>query len=85
MLNLIRVATKEGVLEVSEATLAKNALELDSTKISEVMTKKKEFIFVNSGITVGAALKVFETSGHSRLPVKKADKFVGILLLKDVV
>lgn len=85
LLNLIRVATKEGVLEVSEATLAKNALELDSTKISEVMTKKKEFIFVNSGITVGAALKVFETSGHSRLPVKKADKFVGILLLKDVV
>ncbi len=84
LLNLIRVATKEGVLEMSEAILAINALELDSTKIAEVMTKKKEFVYVNQGSTVEVALKIFKESGHSRLPVKNGDKFVGILLLKDI-
>lgn len=84
LLNLIRVATKEGVLEVQEATLAKNALELDSTKISEVMTKKKEFVQVLHSANVGQAKKIFKESGHSRLPVKQGSKFVGILLLKDI-
>lgn len=85
LVHLIKVATKEGVLDVSEATLARKALELDSTKISEVMTKKKAIISLNSHLSIIEAKKIFKESGHSRLPVKQGNKFTGVVLLKDII
>lgn len=82
--SLIKLARKEGVLENNEATLASNALDLDSTQVSKVMTKRKDVITIKSTSTIGQSFKLFQKHGFSRLPVKKDNKIIGVILLKDV-
>lgn len=82
--SMIKLARAEGVLEKNEATLASNALDLDSTQVSKVMTKRKDVITIKETATVSQAFKLFEKHGFSRIPVKRENKIVGIVLLKDI-
>lgn len=81
---LINLAKKEGVLDNNEATLARKALDLDSTTVSKVMTKRNKVIFIQKGASVSAALSLFKKHGLSRIPVKSEEGFIGLILLKDV-
>ena len=83
--SLISIAKKEGVIEENEAQLASYALDLDSTKVNMLMTKEEDIVFVNRNITVKGAKKVFLESGHSRILVKEKNKYVGIIILKDLL
>ncbi len=81
---MIDLANREGVLEKREATLAKNALDLDSSKIHNIMTSRKSVKTVSIEATISKALEIFAKTGHSRLPVTKKDIYVGVVLLKDI-
>ena len=81
---LISLAKTEGVLDNNEATLASKSLDLDSTPVSKIMTKKKDVISVDHSITVEDALKIFKKNGHSRIPVTKNNEFIGLIILKDI-
>ncbi len=83
--SLISIAKKEGVIEENEAQLASYALDLDSTKVNALMTKEKDIVFVNSNVKVKNAKKVFLKSGHSRILVKQKNKYLGIIILKDLL
>lgn len=82
---LLRLARKERVLEDNEATLALKALELDSMIVKSVMTPKNKIVSIDINTNKKTARKVYAESGHSRLLVKDGTKFVGILLLKDIL
>ncbi|MCK5945908.1 MAG: CBS domain-containing protein, partial [Mycoplasmataceae bacterium] len=72
------------VLEKNEATLAANALDLDSIIIKDIMVKKAGILSMKKGTKIDAALKLFKETGFSRIPVTHNNKFVGIVILKDI-
>lgn len=82
---LLRLARKERVLEDNEATLALKALELDSMIVKSVMTPKNKIVSIDINTNKKTARQVYAESGHSRLLVKDGNKYVGILLLKDIL
>lgn len=82
--SLIKIAKKEGVLEKDEAELAVNALDLDSTTVAKILTKKTDIISVNNKATIGDALNIFKKYGFSRLPIWDGEKYSGLIILKDI-
>ena len=82
--DIIAIAKDEGVLEKNEATLAANALDLDSIIIKDIMVKKAGILSMKKGTKIDAALKLFKETGFSRIPVTHNNKFVGIVILKDI-
>ena len=81
----IDIASEEGVLEKREATLANNALDLDSTPLKGMYIPIKDVIFAKHNDSRETILKLFKKSGHSRLPIKKHGKLIGSLVLKDLI
>lgn len=82
----LKIASSEGVLEKREATLAANALDLDSKQVSRVYTRKKNVAYVNSDDSLAVVKHIFEETGYSRLPVKNSKgRFIGVVLLKDII
>ena len=82
---LLSLAKSEGVLDANEATLASKALDLDSTTLNSVITKKEDIVSIKSDATVGKALKLISKSGHSRIPVKENRTYIGLIILKDII
>ncbi|AWX42515.1 Putative Mg2+ and Co2+ transporter CorB [Metamycoplasma cloacale] len=82
--NFLTIANKEGVLETKESTMAQNALDLDSTKVSQHYIKLKDVDFVKSRTSLQEALDLFKSTNFSRLPVEKDGTFIGIIHLKDI-
>ena len=83
--DIIDIAKEEGVLEKNEATLAANALDLDSIKIKNIMTKKVNVLSIKKGASIEVAVKLFKKTGFSRIPVTHHGKFIGIIILKDLI
>ena len=81
----ISIASKEKVIEKSEATLANKALDLDSKKAQDVYTPNRNVIFINYKDSLSDIQKVFKKSGHSRVPVWKNGEYLGILFFKDII
>lgn len=81
---LLRLARKERVLDRDEATIAQRALDLDSKIVRSVMTKKDEIVWIGYDATISQAKEIFNTSGRSRVLVKKDSSYVGIIILKDI-
>ena len=79
------VASKEGVLEKQEATIASNALRLDSTLVDDIFVSRDKIISLKNTDNSQKILKTFSSSGHSRLPVIKNKKYIGIIILKDFI
>ncbi|UVD81756.1 hemolysin family protein [Mycoplasma iguanae] len=80
----LAIGHKEGILEKKEALLAINALDLDSVRVSKSYKKIKDVYFVEASWTLKEAKKVFLDTNYSRLPVKKNNRFIGIILLKNI-
>ena len=83
--NLINLAKKEGVLDSNEATLTSKALDFDSIIVSKIMVKKSDITFIHSESNIENAISIFKDSGFSRIPVQKNGKFIGVLILKDII
>lgn len=83
--NLIRLAKKEGVLDSNEATLTSKALDFDSIIVNKIMVKKADITFIKYGTKIKDAIIIFKNSGFSRIPVQKNGKFMGVLILKDII
>ncbi|MBN0970911.1 hemolysin family protein [Mycoplasma phocoeninasale] len=82
--NLINIAQDEGVLDTNESAMAKNVLDLDSTKVLQHYIKLKNVDYISSKATMAEALKMFKQTNYSRIPVEKDGNLIGILLLKDI-
>ncbi|KDE41808.1 hypothetical protein NPL7_01425 [Metamycoplasma hyosynoviae] len=82
--NLLEVANQEGVLELGESSMAKNALDLDSTKVSQHYVKIKNVDYIDWKTSMHDALEKFRETNYSRIPVEKDNNLIGILHLKDI-
>ncbi|WP_412031656.1 hemolysin family protein [Metamycoplasma buccale] len=82
--NLLNIAKNEHILEIGESSMAQNALDLDSTKVSQHYIKMKNVDFLNSRSTLQEALDKFKETNFSRLPVEKDGNMIGIIHLKDI-
>lgn len=81
------LVTEQGSLLDEEKRMIHEVFELGDTVAREIMVPRVDMVFVEDETTVDEALRRFQSSGFSRLPVYSddPDKIVGILLLKDLV
>ncbi|WP_322908924.1 CNNM domain-containing protein [Mycoplasmopsis felis] len=82
--SIINLAQSEGVLQTGESLLAKNALDLDSTKVLSHYIKLKEVTTLSYKANVSEATQLFKETNYSRIPVEQNGQLIGILLLKDI-
>ncbi|WP_322935040.1 CNNM domain-containing protein [Mycoplasmopsis felis] len=82
--SIINLAQSEGVLQTGESLLAKNALDLDSTKVLSHYIKLKEVTTLSYKANVSEAIQLFKETNYSRIPVEQNGQLIGILLLKDI-
>ncbi|TNK83910.1 hemolysin C [Mycoplasmopsis pullorum] len=81
---MIEIARNEGVLQSGESLLAQNALDLDSTKVSQHYLRLKDVTTIDYRASVQDALELFKETNYSRIPVVKKYELIGIIMLKDL-
>ncbi len=83
----LEVGKRQGVIEEQESELVRGALTLKDTYVREIMVPRVEIIGIQSGKTLNEAIKIFDESKFSRLPVydKTVDRIMGICYAKDVL
>jgi CBS domain containing-hemolysin-like protein len=70
-----------------ESTLLKNILGLRERRVEDVMVPRADIIAVQQDIVLGELMKVFESAGHSRLPVytDTLDDVLGMVHMRDLI
>ncbi len=79
-------ASLEGFSSEERAMLT-SILRLQDVRIEELMTPRADIVAVNQNVTLAGLLKLFETSGHSRMPVydDTLDDPRGMVHIRDVL
>ncbi len=81
---ILDMGRREGIIEKREATLTKNALDLDSKKVGDAFTEINNVVSIKSDASIAEAKSLFNFSGHSRIPVISGKKIMGIIHIKDI-
>jgi len=83
---LIEVGEREGLLEAEEGEMLRGIVDLDETRVREIMTPRTDIVAIPSDTTVAQARRTFIEAGHSRLPVFRdsIDRVVGVLHSRDL-
>lgn len=83
----LSLAHATGELHTMDAAVAREALNLSSRDLADVMTPRVDVVAVDEACAVGEALQVMSETGFTRLPVYGGDidNILGVLLLKDLV
>ncbi len=81
------LVTEQGTLLEEEKRMIHEVFELGSTVAREIMVPRVDVVMIEDTAMLDEALRVFDSSGFSRLPVfhDDPDKVSGVLLLKDIV
>ncbi|RTZ68048.1 MAG: hypothetical protein DSZ21_02650 [Tenericutes bacterium] len=72
-------------MQKEEARLVKNALLIDSLNVRKIMILRKDVACVSIKDSLMKIKDKFKETRFSRLVVVKDNKFVGIIILKDVI
>jgi CBS domain containing-hemolysin-like protein len=82
----IDLGKEEGAIEQDERELLYSVLEFSDTIAREVMTPRPDTVMIEDTHSPEQAVKVFNDTGYSRLPVyhDQIDNIVGILNVKDI-
>jgi len=83
---LIDYSDEKGLMETEKTEMLQNIFSLGQTHVKEIMSPKTEIIALSTRATFEEAIKEFNQSHHSRLPVYDGseDNIVGIVHQKDV-
>lgn len=81
------LVTEQGTLLDEEKKMIHGILALGDTVAREVMVPRVDVKMVPASATVDEAVRAFQSSGFSRMPVHGGDpdSIVGVLLLKDLI
>lgn len=84
---MVNIGEASGVLEEEERKMIHGIISFEETRAYEIMVPRTDMIALQQDVTVGDAVQVFMTHGHSRVPVftESFDRIVGILYVKDVI
>jgi CBS domain containing-hemolysin-like protein len=82
----IDVGKEEGTIEQGEQDMLYSVLEFADTTAREIMTPRVDVIAMEETVSFEEAIRVFNESGFSRIPVyhDQVDNITGILNVKDV-
>ena len=85
--DLIEVGEQEGVINREEHAMIDAVLDLDDTKVREILVPRTEIVALEEDCPLDEALETIITAGHSRIPVYKGDvdHVTGILYAKDLL
>lgn len=82
----VDLATDSELIEDDERKMIQSVFELDETVARELMVPRPDMITIDTGKTLGQAMRLFMRSGFSRVPVADGnpDAIDGVLYFKDV-
>lgn len=80
---LVSDIADQGVLKEHEEEFIQNTIKGDDRTVGNVMTKIDDVEYIKSSEKLENVLESFETYNYSRLPVKREEKFIGVLYQKD--
>ena len=71
----------------SERAMLNNILRLREVRVEDVLIPRSDIVSVEIGTNLGDLLELFETSGHSRMPVyaESLDDPKGMVHIKDII
>ncbi len=83
---LIEVGEREGLLEAEEGEMMRGIVDLDETRVREIMTPRTDIVALPVETSVAEARGSFVEAGHSRVPVYSGsiDNVVGVLHARDL-
>ena len=84
---VVSIGEKSGALEAAERRMIHGIIDLEETRVYEIMVPRVDVITLAATDSIGTAVEVFTAHGHSRLPVygDNPDDIVGILYVKDTL
>jgi CBS domain containing-hemolysin-like protein len=84
---LVNIGVQSGALEASERRMIHGVIDLEETRVHDVMAPRADIVMLDASDTVASAVQVFIDCGHSRLPVcsDTPDDIVGMLHVKDTL
>ena len=87
LLELLREATKRGLLDADAMAMVEGALTMAELQARDVMVARAEMVCIRRDDPLSRILPAVIESGHSRFPVLDGDRddVVGILLAKDLL
>lgn len=87
LLEIVQTIEYEGVLNQGESELIQNALCFDDKKVSDVMLKKEDVIFLYDDADEKTIKDVIASQKYSRIPVvcKNTGKVIGVLHEGDLI
>jgi CBS domain containing-hemolysin-like protein len=89
--NLEAALSQEDALDAAfspeERRLIRNILRLRETRVADVMVPRADIAAVEVSTTLAELLKLFEDSGHSRMPAYREtlDDAIGMVHIKDLI
>jgi magnesium and cobalt transporter len=83
---LIEVGERTGILEAAEGEMMRGIVDLDATRVREIMTPRTDIVALPADTSVQAARRRLLEVGHTRLPVFQGsiDNVVGVLHGRDL-
>lgn len=84
---LINMGEEEGVIQGEKHEMLSGIFELGDTIVREIMVPRPDMHALTEGTRIADAVKTFEETGYSRLPVyeDRLDNVVGVVHAKDVL
>jgi CBS domain containing-hemolysin-like protein len=84
---LIDQGAERGVISPGESEMLQSIFELGETVAREIMVPRTSMVAVSTDATLGQAMEIILTNGHTRLPVYDTDidHIVGVLIAKDLL
>ncbi len=85
VIDIIEDMEEDGSLDSDESRLLYSAIELGEVSVNDILTDRRDMLFINIEMTDGEILERVKTSPYSRLPVCKGDldNTVGVLRTMD--
>ncbi len=82
---MLDAGADEGSLNQDDIEYIKNVFKLDRLTAADIMTHRKQIVFIHENATDEEILKIIEENGYSRIPVYSdtVDEIVGILYSRD--
>ena len=82
---MLDAGADEGSLNQDDIEYIKNVFKLDRLTAADIMTHRKQIVFIPEDATEEEILKIIEENGYSRIPVYSdtVDEIVGILYSRD--
>ena len=85
LITYIQEIEKEGTINANERDLIQKVLDFDAMKVLDILTPRVDIVACDISDSIESILDIFETTGHSRIPIyeKDLDHIVGIIHYKD--